>query len=256
MDFLKKYFPLAPDSVRNKKYILFDRFYYILPLDKMTPDKTYSDSDLIYCRMNSIDESNGDDEYVIINGIRAVIDNKGQVADEIIKGIVVYPVCNQYNIVASSNGNLIRSSYTDESGQVKYQFLNLEWMKDKYKLFYVLKINDDFSVMVNVSGDLIFNTPAEAKKYSESLFFNYAELDSDKLLLYMNYRMFYFTHYSIFYKGQNISDSYDHNSFFDYLTQNVASSNKEKFNIKKKYRLLSQWLEIVPIEQTLAIGCS
>lgn len=253
-DLLNTYFPSAPDSVFKKSNIKFGHYYYILPYYIIEEKSEYTDNDLIYCKMYNFDKSRISEEIdfypngISIEGLVPTINQHGKLDETLTSGIVVYPA-SKYNIITTKAGTKIRATYTDENQNVCYQFLNTEWVKNNYKLYYMMKLNDDFSVLVNVSGDLLFDSVESAQDFSKSLYFNYAEIDSERLMLYMNYKIFYIRNYYIYYKNQ--LTNYDHDSFFNFISSNIKTDIGGKFAHQKKYALTPLWLEVIPVSELI-----
>ena len=236
------------ESLKYKQNINFGESYFIIPNDIDIEKATQSDLVLVKATGFGNGFNVAPDYFpngIILTGQKAKYNEKGEYEPEILSGIAVYESINGTNTIKTNNGIYIRHSYSTPQKTVKFEFVPLESVKNKYILKYIFSVSKHIKLSITVSGDVFFNSKDEAEKFSHFLTFYGGEFNINGLMIVVNERCIHYSHYDIFIDDNPYEAT--HEELFDYLSSICSEDLKKMPEYIRSFRLEPNWYEIVQI---------
>jgi hypothetical protein len=234
------------ESLKYKMNINFGSYYFILPDDIPFESATYSD--LLLVQAKSFGDIDIKQDYfpegIKLTGQKIKYNEQRKPVPVTVTGTAVFASINGTNRVQTDNGVLIRHSYSTPKKSVRYEFLPIESVAGKYQLKYVFSVSRQVKVAITVSGDVLFDSEAEAEKFTHLLTFYGGEFSYEGIMIIVNEKCIHYTHYDTFINDAPAQITHD--ELFECLCK-LCPTNKDQPYYEKAFRLEADWYEIVPI---------
>lgn len=189
--------------------------------------------DLIKITLDEIFDVNNDG--IIVSGFQYFFDDDGCKQKKEFKGIFVYKL--EDGVILTNEGYKLPVLTEDD-----YELLDYDYILNKRSVEWAFNI-DVFSVVLNVSGDVYFDSD-EVEQYLENIRFESCKAFSNKIVLKINGFDIIYEDAKIKYKNKEIS----YEMFFNYLCENCKSDNNAIYSVNRIFTLQPDRFIILTIE--------